>query len=87
MTDNRPRRRLAEEADIVFTATVRAERLRFEDVPETSVEFHGEPGEESGDGSRRDNMPDQVRKGEVYRNVRVEYVIAAKLLGNPREET
>ncbi|MEV4833927.1 hypothetical protein AB0K05_05355 [Nonomuraea sp. NPDC049486] len=79
MNDDRPSSRLIEDADIVFTATVRADRMRFAEVPETSVRFAGEPGEESGSGSRRDRLPERVREGEEYRNVRIEYVIASRI--------
>lgn len=80
MSDNRPSRRLTELADIVFTANVRADRLRFTEAPETEVRFDGEPAEESGSGSLRERLPDRVKAGEEYREIRIEYVIAAKIV-------
>jgi hypothetical protein len=80
MSDRRPEARLTESADIVFAATVRAERMRLTVVPETSVTFHGEPAEESACGSRRIGFPDRVAQGVVYHAVQVDYVIAARLL-------
>ncbi|GLY79428.1 hypothetical protein [Actinoallomurus iriomotensis] len=79
MTRRYPRRRLRRSADIVFTATVRAEELRFHAVPDTSVEFTGDADAESTSGSVRTNLPDQVAESVVYRDVRIDYAIAAKL--------
>ncbi|HLU72001.1 MAG TPA: hypothetical protein VKZ82_07460 [Nonomuraea sp.] len=79
MSDRRPSRRLREQADVLFTATVRADRLRFAEAPETEVRFDGEPGEESGSGSRRERLPDRVTAGEEYRKVTIEYVIASRI--------
>jgi len=72
-------RHLAKSADIVFTATVRADELRFHGTPETEVTFTGEPGERSTSCSTRRNLPDRVTGGATYRNIEVEYVLAAKL--------
>lgn len=71
---------LAESADIVFTATVRADELRFRQTPETEVTFTGEPGERSTSCSTRRNLPDRVTGGATYRNIEVDYVLAAKLV-------
>ncbi|MEV0592562.1 hypothetical protein [Nonomuraea cavernae] len=76
MSDRRPDAWLTATADIVFAATVRADRLWFEEAPETAVTYQGE--QESGDGSRRDGLPDRVAEGEVYRAIRVDYVIASR---------
>lgn len=75
-----PQERLVEAADIVFTATVHADELRFRRVPATEVSFTGEPGERSTSGSTRRNLPDDVTGGVTYRDVEVRYVLAAKLL-------
>lgn len=65
--------------DIEFTASVEAERMRFEEVPETDVRFSGEPGHSSDSGTRRTNLPNEVEPGVVYRNVRVSYRLASRL--------
>ncbi|MEU8249490.1 hypothetical protein [Nonomuraea sp. NPDC048916] len=75
MSDRRPDARFAAAADIVFAATVRADRLRFEAAPRTAVAYLGE--QESYDGGRRVGLPDRVAEGEVYREIRVDYVIAS----------
>jgi len=68
-----------ENADISFTAEVSAESLRFDDVPETRVEFTGSPAYESASGSDRVNLPERVQAAVTYRDVRVDYRLAAKL--------
>ncbi|SDQ47743.1 hypothetical protein [Thermostaphylospora chromogena] len=79
MSDRRPDRRLRDSADIVFSASVQAESLHFTAVPWSEVTFHGEPGEESASGSRREGLPDHVTEGETYRAIRIDYAIASKL--------
>jgi hypothetical protein len=79
MTGDHPRRRRRASADIVFTATVHADELRFHATPETSVEFTGDADADSTSGSVRTNLPDQVAEKVVYRDVRIDYAIVAKL--------
>jgi len=75
-----PDPRLVAAADIVYALTVRADSMRFTTAPESSVTFDGEPGVDSGSGSRRINVPDEVTEGKVYRTVRIDYVIAARVI-------
>ncbi|GAA0504494.1 hypothetical protein GCM10011581_45750 [Saccharopolyspora subtropica] len=63
--------------DISFHATVRARRLRFHTEPRTRVEFFGTAEHESS--SDRTNLPERVRPGTTYRDVRVDYRLAAAL--------
>ena len=72
-----PRR--PDDADITITARVRARRLRFGEVPQTSTEFTGTPGHDSASGSDRANLPDRVGKDVTYRHVQVDYWLAAAL--------
>ena len=72
-------RRLAN-ADITFTATVKARQLRFGEVPQTGTEFSGTPQHEAGSGSERANLPEPVEKDVTYRNVRVDYWLASALV-------
>jgi hypothetical protein len=72
-----PRR--PDNADIIVTATVRARRLCFGEVPQTSTEFTGTPEHESASGSDRANLPERVEKNVTYRHVRVDYWLAAAL--------
>lgn len=78
----RPRR--PRSPDIEFTASVQADELRFVEPPETDVRFFGEPGHESAAGSDRTNLPEPVQVGVTYRNVRVDYRLASRLVGPER---
>ena len=69
-----------ESADISFTAEVRAEELRFHELPQTRIEFTGVPAYESGSGNERVNLPERVEKDVTYRGVRVQYWLAAKVI-------
>jgi hypothetical protein len=48
---------------------VTADSLRFEKVPNPTVEFTGEPRRETVWESDRGNLPEQVRPGVTYRNI------------------
>jgi hypothetical protein len=65
--------------DVEMGARVKAKRLRFKHVPETKVEFHGEPDIESDSGSERKNLPDEVEPGVTYRDVEVRWGAGAKI--------
>ncbi|WP_433503719.1 hypothetical protein ACQP04_29090 [Pseudonocardia halophobica] len=65
--------------DISFTATVQAQQMRWDEVPDVHVTFTGSPGFESVSESDRINLPDSVRAGETYRNVRVDYRLECTL--------
>ena len=73
-----------EQPDIELGAEVKAERLRFEEVPETDVTFHGEPDIESVSGSERENLPEKVESDKDYRDVRVRWRAAARLVEGRR---
>jgi len=68
-------------ADIEFTASLKADKLRFDESPETDVLFFGQPGHESASGSDRTNLPEKVEPGVTYRNVRIDYRLASRLTG------
>ena len=60
-------------------ASVQADKLRFDERPETEVRFFGEPGHESASGSDRTNLPERVEPDVTYRDVRVDYRLASRL--------
>ncbi|WP_433473773.1 hypothetical protein ACQPZP_33945 [Spirillospora sp. CA-142024] len=64
---------------IRFTANVKADELRFDEAPESSVVFTGDAADESTSGSTRTNLPDEVEENVTYRDVQVHYKIEAKL--------
>lgn len=69
-----------ENPDIDFTANVRARELRFEEVPDTAeVRFRGHPERESFSGTERENLPEAVKRGVIYRNISVKFRAASEL--------
>ncbi len=68
--------------DIELGARIDAKEMRFDEVPETKVEFFGSPGHESEHGDRRTDLPDEVEEGRTYRSFRVDYRLAAKLVSD-----
>ena len=64
--------------DIALDAEVRMRELRFEEAPDPGVRFRGSTRRNSVWESRRENLPDEVREGFVYRNVGVRLRIASE---------
>lgn len=65
--------------DIALDADVRMRGLHFEKVPNPKVYFRGNTGRNSVWESRRENLPNEVRDGVVYRNARVRLRIASEI--------
>jgi len=65
--------------DIEFAATVKAEHLRFREVPRIEISFSGTPDYESSTVSRRMNLPDRVSEDVDYHDVRVDYLLTNRL--------
>jgi hypothetical protein len=76
-----------DEPDIEIGASVRAKKLRFRSKPKTEIEFRGEPRIESGSGSKRENLPDEVEPGVTYHDVHVRWGAAARLRPEDFEES
>lgn len=57
------------QADLSITARVTARELRFEKVPNPTVEFTGQPRRETVWEAERENLPDAVQPGVTYRNI------------------
>ncbi len=68
--------------DIALDADVRMRGLHFEKVPNPKVYFRGNTGRNSVWESRRENLPNEVRDGVVYRNARVRLLIASEIINN-----
>ena len=84
-----------DEPDIEIGAVVRAKKLRFKSKPKTKVEFDDrseasleelEPEIETGSGSKRENLPDEVEPGVTYRDVHVRWGAAARIVPPPELE-
>ena len=68
-------------ADILFTAKLKADELRCKTAPRSRVEFT-DADDDSASGSARTNLPDEVEENVTYRDVRIDYAIAAKMQSN-----
>lgn len=66
-----------DEADLAITANVTARSLRFEAVPNVSVEFPGRPRRETAWEAERTNLPRPVQPGVTYRDVGVRLKIVS----------
>jgi hypothetical protein len=75
--------------DISLDADVRMRELRFEKVPDPEVRFRGNTTRNSVWRSSRENLPDRVREGVVYRNAGVRLRIASEIIesGSVSENT
>jgi hypothetical protein len=79
--------------DIALDADVKMSELYFEEVPDPEVDFRGSTGRNSVWESGRENLPDRVQEGVVYRDAEVRLRIATEvveddsgLLNNPKRE-
>lgn len=68
--------------DISFDADVRMREIHFEKAPNPEVRFRGNTERDSVWGSRRENLPDEVREGVVYRDAGVWLRIASETATN-----
>jgi len=70
--------------DISLDADVRMRELCFDRAPNPEVRFRGNTVRNSVWGSGRENLPDEVREGVVYRNAGVRLRIASEVVdGDP----
>ncbi len=70
--------------DLALDADVRMRELHFEEVPDPEVCFQGNTRRNSVWESKRENLPDEVQEGVVYRNARVRLQIASEIVnGDP----
>lgn len=63
--------------DVEIRASASAEELLFHEEPDVRTRARGTPERESLSVRERDGLPWRVRAGEVYRNVHVDYRLAA----------
>ena len=68
-----------ENPDIALDADVRMRELHFEEAPDPKVRFRGNTGRNSVWRSTRENLPDEVQEGVVYRDARVHLRIASEI--------
>jgi hypothetical protein len=66
-----------ENADISITAHVRARSLKFETVPNPTVEFSGNPARDTVWDAQRENLPTPVQPGVTYRDIGIRLKITS----------
>jgi hypothetical protein len=66
--------------DIALGADVKMSELYFEEVPDPEVDFRGSTRRNSVWKSRRENLPDRVQEGVVYRDAEVRLRIATEVV-------
>ncbi len=84
MKEKRPE--ALETPDIEFTADVKGRELRFDEVPETKVQFWGRSERASVSGTERKNLPEEVRRAVTYRNFSVQLRIATELIDTEADQ-
>jgi len=65
-------------ADLAITANVTAKELRFEVVPNPTVEFPGKPERDTVWDAVRENLPRPVQPGVTYRNIGIRLKIVSR---------
>ncbi|MCP3016459.1 hypothetical protein NGM33_24315 [Nocardiopsis dassonvillei] len=71
--------RTGPEYDVEISASVSADELTFDEVPEVRARTRGEPDHEGISGSERSGLPHGVRSGAVYTDIRVDYRLASRI--------
>jgi hypothetical protein len=66
-----------EEADVAITAQVKARSLKFDEVPNPTVEFPGQPQRDTVWEAQRENLPTPVQPGVTYRNIGIRLKITS----------
>lgn len=69
-----------EVADVDLFTSVRAEELRFEQVPDAKLSFEGEPAERHSSETERKNLPREVREGETYRGAEIRWRVRGRVV-------
>jgi hypothetical protein len=66
--------------DIDLFTSVKAKELKFGKVPKTKLWFEGDPGHDTRSKVERENLPEEVEAGVTYRNVKVDWSVASRLV-------
>ncbi|MGP4097482.1 hypothetical protein [Nonomuraea sp. KM90] len=68
--------------DVEISASATARELRFRTPPEVTVRAEAEPAGECAWGGDRTNLPERVEAGVTYRDIRIDFRVAARLTGH-----
>lgn len=71
--------------DLEFSTSVKAEEVTFGRVPEKKVRYYGEPDHETEVEVERENIPEEPEAGVTYRDVKVKWSVAQRIV-HPIEE-
>jgi len=71
--------------DIDLFTSVKAKELTFGRVPEKKVRYYGEPDHETEVEVERENIPEDPGEGVTYRDVKVDWTVAQRLV-HPTDE-
>jgi hypothetical protein len=67
--------------DLEFFTSVKAKEVEFGRVPEKrKVTYYGEPGHETDAEVERENIPEEPEAGVVYRDVKVDWSVAQRIV-------
>jgi hypothetical protein len=67
-----------DDADLAIIANVTAKELKFDAVPNPSVEFPGQPRRATEWSAERTNLPPQVEPGVTYRDIGIRLKIVSR---------
>jgi hypothetical protein len=67
------------EPDLEIAASARADEVRFECKPEVRVRAYSNVPASAESVSKRDNLPEEVEPGVIYRNVYVRWRASLRL--------
>ncbi|HKP45014.1 MAG TPA: hypothetical protein VJT50_00315 [Pyrinomonadaceae bacterium] len=68
-----------QDADVAIIANITAKELRFDAVPNPTVEFLGKDKSKTVWHADRYNLPDKIEPGVTYRNIGIRLKITSRL--------
>jgi hypothetical protein len=66
--------------DLDFFTSVKAKEVTFGKVPEKKVRYYGEPDHETEVEVERENIPEEPEEGVTYRDVKVDWTVAQRIV-------
>jgi hypothetical protein len=73
--------------DLDFFTSVKAKEVTFGKVPEKRrVTYYGEPGHDTDAKVERENIPEEPEEGVTYRDVKVDWSVAQRIVHPADEE-
>lgn len=67
--------------DLEFSTSAKAKEVRFGRVPERrKVTYYGEPGHDTDAKVERENIPEEPEAGVTYRDVKVDWEVAQRIV-------